>query len=196
VTLRDVIGLLEQMYDPSWADEWDAVGLVCGDPDETVRRILFAVDPAHPVVAEAADWGADLVVVHHPLLLKPVHSVAADTPKGRLVHDLVRGGRALYCAHTNADAPAYGVNEALARALGVRDPEVIVPAVGEPVDKLVTFAPHENAEEIRAAITEAGTITSGSRTPSALASASLTPYAGASAFVCAQYNARPPRTRS
>lgn len=155
-TLRDVIGLLEQMYDPSRADDWDAVGLVCGDPDEPVGRILFAVDPVRSVVAEAAEWGADLVVVHHPLFLKPVHSVAAGSPKGRVVQDLIRGGRGLYCAHTNADAPAYGVNESLARALGVENLEVIVPDAGDPLDKLVTFVPHEHAEMLRAAITEAG----------------------------------------
>lgn len=155
-SLRDVIALLDQMYDPAWADDWDAVGLVCGDPEQPVRRVLFAVDPVRSVVVEAAEWGADLVVVHHPLFLKPVHGVAATSPKGRVVHDLVGGGLALYVAHTNADAPAYGVNEALAEVLGLQDAAVIVPDPAEPLDKLVTFVPHENADQLRAAITEAG----------------------------------------
>ncbi|MGH3331517.1 MAG: Nif3-like dinuclear metal center hexameric protein [Nocardioidaceae bacterium] len=161
VRLRDVTGLLDQMYDPSWADGWDAVGLVCGDPDQEVRRILFAVDPAPVVVEEAGDWDADLLVVHHPLFLKAVSSVAATTPKGRVLHSLVRQGCGLFTAHTNADAPAYGVNESLALALGVTDLQVVVPDPGEPLDKIVTFAPHENAEEVRAAITRAGAGTIG-----------------------------------
>jgi dinuclear metal center YbgI/SA1388 family protein len=156
VHLRDVTALMDQWYPPSVASDWDAVGLVCGDPGQPVRRVVLAVDPAPAVVEEALAWDADLLVVHHPLLLKAVHSVAASTPKGRVVHDLVRGGCGLFTAHTNADAPAGGVNEALAHALGVRDLEVIVPDPADPLDKLVTFVPHENAEEVRAAITEAG----------------------------------------
>ncbi len=156
VTLRDVTGLLDALYHPSWADEWDAVGLVCGDPDQPVRKVLLAVDPAPVVVEEAKAWGADLLVVHHPLLLKPVHSVAASSPKGRIVHELVRNGCALFTAHTNADAPAYGVNESLALALGVTAPKVIAPDGGDALDKLVTFVPREDAERMRSAITEAG----------------------------------------
>ena len=96
--LADVVAVLDGWYPPSWAEPWDAVGTVCGDPAEPVRRVLLAVDPVHEVVAEAVEWGADLLVVHHPLLLKAVHSVAADTPKGRIVHTLVRGTSACTCA--------------------------------------------------------------------------------------------------
>ncbi len=124
--LSDVTALLDGWYDPAWAADWDAVGLVCGDPDQPVARVLLAVDPSPAVVAEAAAWGADLVVCHHPLLLTPVHGVAATTPKGRVLHDLVRSGTALFTAHTNADVPADGVNESLARAVGIVDPRVVV----------------------------------------------------------------------
>jgi dinuclear metal center YbgI/SA1388 family protein len=156
VLLRDVTALMDRWYPPALASDWDAVGLVCGDPEQEVRRILLAVDPAPAVVDEALDWGADLVLTHHPLLLKGVHSVATTTPKGRVLHRLVRGGCGLFAAHTNADAPADGVNESLALALGIIDPQVIVPDPADPLDKLVTFVPHENAEEVRAAITAAG----------------------------------------
>ena len=156
VQLHDVMDLLDEWYDPALADDWDAVGLVTGDPDQPVRKILFAVDPAPVVVREAVEWDADLLVVHHPLLLTGVHSVAATTPKGRTVHQLVRAGCALFTAHTNADAPAEGVNESLAEALGVLDREVIVPDAAPAVDKLVTFVPHEHADAVRAAITGAG----------------------------------------
>jgi dinuclear metal center YbgI/SA1388 family protein len=156
VQLRDVTALMDRWYPPGLAADWDAVGLVCGDPEQSVRRILLAVDPAPPVVEEALAWDADLVVVHHPLLLKGVHAVAATTPKGRVLHQLIRGGCALFSAHTNADAPVNGVNESLALALGLEDPQVIVPDPGDPLDKLVTFVPHENAEEVRTAVTQAG----------------------------------------
>ena len=111
--------MLEGAYDPALAEEWDAVGLTCGDPGAAVRRVLFAVDPTADVVDEALEWRADLIVTHHPLLLRGVHAVAATTPKGRVVHRLISGGVALFTAHTNADRARPGVSDALARAVGL-----------------------------------------------------------------------------
>lgn len=130
-TLSDVIAVLDHFYDPHLAESWDAVGLVCGDPDAEIRRILFAVDPAPVVAEEALRWGADLVVAHHPLFLRPVHSVAATTPKGRVLHRLLTGGVALHVAHTNADSADPGVSDALAEALGLA---VMAPLDPSPAD--------------------------------------------------------------
>ncbi|WP_245657531.1 Nif3-like dinuclear metal center hexameric protein [Herbidospora mongoliensis] len=117
--LHTVIRSLEASYDPATAESWDAVGLVCGDPTQTVGKVLFAVDPVTAVAEEALDWGADLIVTHHPLYLKGVTSVAATTAKGRIVHRLIRSNVALYTAHTNADVADPGVSDALARAVGL-----------------------------------------------------------------------------
>ena len=131
--LADVIAALDTRYDPALAEPWDAVGLVCGDPAEPVRRVLFAVDPTAEIVDEVLDLGADLLVTHHPLLLTPVHGVPADDPKGRLVHRLIRGGAALFVAHTNADrAPEHGVNDALAEAVGLLDVAPLEPTANDP----------------------------------------------------------------
>lgn len=154
--LAEVISVLEQLYDPSWARDWDRVGLVCGDPQAPVRRVLLAVDPVAAVVDEALDWHADLVITHHPLLLRPVHSVAATTAKGRLVHRLVRADCALYTAHTNADAAAPGVSDALARVLGLRDLSPLSADEPDPIDKIVTFAPPDAADLIVDALAKAG----------------------------------------
>lgn len=133
VPLAEVIAALEARYDPALAESWDAVGLVCGDPAETVRSVLFAVDPTTAVVDEAVAVGADLVVTHHPLLLTAVHGVPATDPKGRLVHRLVRADIALFAAHTNADrAAGSGVNDALAAVLGLVDPRPLEPAAADP----------------------------------------------------------------
>lgn len=155
-TLREVTAALESLYDPRRAESWDAVGLVCGDPDAEVGRVLLAVDPVAVVVGEALDWGADLLVTHHPLLLRPVHGVAATTPKGRLVHDLVRGGCGLHVAHTNADSADPGVSDALATALGLTDLLPLTPQPDEPTDKLVTFVPHADANSVLDALAAAG----------------------------------------
>src|SRR6201991_3162480 len=101
--LSDLVDLLHGWYPPASADDWDAVGLVYGDPDADVSKVMFAVDPAPEVALEAAEWGADLLVVHHPLFLKPVHGFAATNPKGRTITTLTGAGCALLTAHTNAD---------------------------------------------------------------------------------------------
>jgi dinuclear metal center YbgI/SA1388 family protein len=133
VPLREVLAALDARYDPALAESWDAVGLVCGDPDEPVGRVLFAVDPTTAVVDEVIATGADLLVTHHPLLLTPVHGVPGDDPKGRLVHRLIRAGAGLFVAHTNADrAPDSGVNDALAAVLGLTGTVPLEPSAVDP----------------------------------------------------------------
>ncbi|MCW2855007.1 MAG: hypothetical protein JWR52_622 [Marmoricola sp.] len=154
--LADVIALVEGWYPPDRAEEWDAVGLVCGDPDAEVRRILLAVDPVQAVVDEAVGFEFDLVIVHHPLYLKGVTSVAATTPKGRVVHQLLGAGAALLTAHTNADSPTGGVSEAIALALGLGDIAPLDPDPTEARDKIIVFVPVAEADRVRTAITEAG----------------------------------------
>ncbi|MEV5503620.1 Nif3-like dinuclear metal center hexameric protein [Nonomuraea fuscirosea] len=119
MTLTNVIEVLEAAYPPARAESWDAVGLVSGDPAREVRRVLLAVDPVAAVAEEALDWGADLIVTHHPLYLRGTTTVAATTPKGRLIRTLIKNDIALYTAHTNADVANPGVSDALARAVGL-----------------------------------------------------------------------------
>ncbi|MGH8868964.1 MAG: Nif3-like dinuclear metal center hexameric protein [Actinomycetes bacterium] len=155
-TLGDVVAVLDTHYPPAWAEPWDAVGLVCGDPEAPVRRVMFAVDPVSETVEEAVDAGADLLVTHHPLLLRPVHGVAATTPKGRLVHRLVRAGIGLHVVHTNGDVADPGVSDALARVLGLDDLRPLVPAPADPLDKVVTFVPPEDTARVLDALATAG----------------------------------------
>ncbi|HVF20980.1 MAG TPA: Nif3-like dinuclear metal center hexameric protein [Mycobacteriales bacterium] len=155
-TLRDWGAVLDGWYDPSWAEDWDAVGLVCGDLDAEVHTALFAVDPTPEVIAEARAAGAGLVVAHHPLLLHGVHGVDESSPKGRLLAELVRSGPALLTAHTNADVACPGVSDALAAALGLVD---VVPLVPTPPDrsvKLVVFVPDDHLAAVVDALSSAG----------------------------------------
>ncbi|GAA2748260.1 Nif3-like dinuclear metal center hexameric protein [Terrabacter aerolatus] len=121
LSLRDVVAALEALYPLESAADWDRVGLVAGDLDQPVRRILFALDPTLAVIDEAREWGADLLVTHHPLLLRGVHSVATSSAKGASVTALVQGGVALWVGHTNADVADPGVSTVLADALGLTD---------------------------------------------------------------------------
>jgi dinuclear metal center YbgI/SA1388 family protein len=139
--LADAIAAIEAAYPPALAQGWDAVGLVCGDPADKLSSVLVAVDPVAATVDETLDSGAQLLVTHHPLLLRGVHGVGADTPKGALVHRLIRQGAALFTAHTNADAADPGVSDALAAALGLTVEGPLEPAPEAPLDKIITFVP-------------------------------------------------------
>lgn len=153
--LAEIIEVLDAAYPPRLAQSWDSVGLVCGDPDEPVDSVTVAVDATAAVVDEVPERG--LLLAHHPLLLRGVDTVAASTPKGALLHRMIRTGRALFTAHTNADAAAPGVSDALAEALGATVEDVLDPAPGGPdLDKWVIFAPVESAEAVRAAVFAAG----------------------------------------
>ncbi|MCM6773478.1 Nif3-like dinuclear metal center hexameric protein [Nocardia sp. CDC159] len=182
VTVGDVVGALEAAYPPRLAESWDSVGLVCGDTGEPVERVLFAVDATAAVVDEAIDWGAHVLVVHHPLLLRGVDTVAASTPKGALVHRLIRAGGALFTAHTNADSADPGVSDALAQALGLTVTGPLEPKPAGSVDEWTVQVPRSHADAVLAALFEAGAGGSGhyrdcaTRVPSA---GQFRPVAGA-----------------
>ncbi|MFG3045908.1 Nif3-like dinuclear metal center hexameric protein [Streptomyces sp. NPDC048241] len=130
--LSEVIAALETLWPAERAESWDAVGTVVGDPGQEVTRVLFAVDPVQEVADEAVRLGADLLVTHHPLYLRGTTTVAADTPKGRVVHTLIKNDVALHVAHTNADKADPGVSDALAGALDLRVTGPLVPDPDDP----------------------------------------------------------------
>lgn len=119
--LSTVIETLDGLWPPAGAEEWDAVGLVVGARSQQVTHIRLVVDVVRATVDEAISDGADLIVSHHPLLLRGVTSVAEDHYKGALVAELIRAGVGLYSAHTNADAVGVGTSEVLARALDIAE---------------------------------------------------------------------------
>ncbi len=128
-TVRDLVDALDRRYPRDRAEQWDRVGLVLGDYDTAVRRVLCVVDCVPETVEEAVAARAGLILAHHPLLLKGVSSVAPDTYKGRIVHRLIRADIALYVAHTNADVADPGVSDALAARLGLTGTRPLVPGV-------------------------------------------------------------------
>ncbi|MCS0639215.1 Nif3-like dinuclear metal center hexameric protein [Streptomyces sp. LP05-1] len=128
--LSEILTELDALWPPERAEQWDAVGTVCGDPDAEVTRVLFAVDPVQEIADEAVKLGAQLIVTHHPLYLRGTTTVAADHFKGRVVHTLIKNDIALHVAHTNADTADPGVSDALAGALDLRVTGPLVPENG------------------------------------------------------------------
>ena len=140
VLLRDVLTALDALYPPETALGWDRVGLVTGDPDQPVRRIHLAVDPTLAVIDEAIAAGADLLITHHPLLLRGIHSVATTFAKGAAITRAVVADLAIFCAHTNADVADPGVSDALAAACGLTQVRPLDIEDGQPLGRVGELA--------------------------------------------------------
>lgn len=125
-TISDVLAVTERLWPADGAESWDAVGLIAGDPASPVTSILLAVDAVLDTVDEAVHEGASLLLVHHPLLLRGVTSVAGDRYKGAALSRLIRADVALLAAHTNADVVETGTSAVFAAKLGLTDVRPIV----------------------------------------------------------------------
>ena len=127
-TVREIEGFLYGWAPRELAESWDNVGLLVGDPEAAVERVLVALDITPQVAEEALERGCQLIVAHHPVMncaWHPVQAVRADDRQGRTLTALLRGGVAAICMHTNLDAAEGGVNDILAEKLGLTQPEML-----------------------------------------------------------------------
>ncbi len=125
-TVSEFNAVVESLWPTAFAEGWDAPGLVSGAPDDEVSRVLLAVDAVAATVDQAVANGADVLLVHHPLLLRGVTTVAETGYKGALLAKLIRSRCALIAAHTNADIVDDGTSAVIARALGLVEQRPIV----------------------------------------------------------------------
>jgi len=117
--ITNLIGTFESLWPLAGAEEWDRPGLTTGNSNQTITRALLCVDVTLEVLSEAKQLGCELVISHHPLLLKGVNFLSEDQLKGELVSFAVKNSIAVYSAHTNADIVVDGVSDILAQQLGL-----------------------------------------------------------------------------
>ena len=126
--VSDILKYIETLAPRSMKMDWDNVGLLCGSRSAPVTKILVALDPFENVCDEAAAWGAQLIVTHHPIIFQAMKSVTDETSIGRGLTTLIRHGISAINAHTNLDCAPGGVNDVLAQTLGLRNIRVISPS--------------------------------------------------------------------
>ena len=126
--VADILQYIESIAPGYMKESWDNVGLLCGSKRTPVTKILVALDPFENVCREAAEWGAELIVTHHPLIFQPPKSVTDETSVGRAIMTLCSFGISAINAHTNLDCTPGGVNDVLAAKLGLENLQVISPA--------------------------------------------------------------------
>lgn len=136
-TVDKIVRLLDALAPPMLAEEWDNVGLLVGDRQRPVRRLMTCLTLTPTTVAEAIQRQADLVVVHHPLPFRPLSRVTTDTTTGRLLWDLIGAHVAVYSPHTAFDSARGGINELLAAGLGLQRIEPLTGSQSQPEDSAV-----------------------------------------------------------
>ena len=128
ITVKDIERMLFDWAPADLAAGWDNVGLLVGDGEREVHKILTSLDITESVVDEAIHKGADVIVSHHPVMncaWHPVQSVRMDDRQGRILTKLVENRISAICMHTNLDAAEGGVNDILAQKLGLSDTEYL-----------------------------------------------------------------------
>jgi dinuclear metal center YbgI/SA1388 family protein len=155
-TVAAVIAFLEELAPPDLAAGWDNVGLLLGDRDARVRRIMTCLTVTPESAAEAVEAKAQLIVTHHPVLFRPVKRLTAADPEGRTLLSLARAGVAVYSPHTAYDNARGGINDAIAGALGLTDVAPLRRGEGPRSCKVVVFVPDQDLARVSDAMFAAG----------------------------------------
>lgn len=127
-TVQDCCEIMERLAALDLALDWDNVGLQLGSLERDVQTILVTLTVTEDVAEKAVSKGVDLVISHHPLIFRPLHSIRTDQPQGRIIESLLKNDTALYVSHTNLDQASLGLNHWLAEDLGLEDVAILVPA--------------------------------------------------------------------
>ena len=128
VTLQQILDILQQITPNHLAEDWDNVGLLVGDPNQPVRRVLLALDPTVALIDAAVHGKYDLILTHHPIIFRPLKALRTDTPIGRLLATAIRHQIGVIACHTNFDSVPDGVSDHLACLLGLEQRRPLVPS--------------------------------------------------------------------
>lgn len=126
-TVSDIMAYLETIAPKHMQYEWDNNGMLCGRRSKEVKKILVALDPFEEICQEAKDWGADLLLTHHPLIFHGPKAINDESDMGRAIMLLIKNDITAVNAHTNLDCAPGGINDTLANRLGLTDIQIVEP---------------------------------------------------------------------
>lgn len=157
-TVNDIVKIMDGIAPPNLAEAWDNVGLLVGRSDNTVKKIMVALDVSPEVAEQALEHKVQMIVTHHPVIFDPVKKMTDRTWQQKLLLDCAENKIAVYSAHTSLDSVLGGVNDVLAAQLGLQHTEVLVPAAGGEAGLgrvgclLATLTLQEFSEKIKAVL--------------------------------------------
>lgn len=123
--VKDIIQQIETHCPLSLAYDWDNSGLLIGNPEASADKIAVTLDVTMDTARQAIEWGADLIVAHHPLIFSPMKRITANEPQGQLVLELIQNHVSVYAAHTNMDTAKEGINARLAALFELGDTRIV-----------------------------------------------------------------------
>ncbi|WP_077367929.1 Nif3-like dinuclear metal center hexameric protein [Anaerosalibacter sp. Marseille-P3206] len=135
----DIINIMNNWAPPYLIDSWDNTGFQIGDPEKSVKKVLVSLDLDEYSFQKAKEAEADMIITHHPILFNPLNKITTETYKGRLIYNIIKEDIVVYNAHTNLDVARGGVNDVLAKLLGLKDVEILSPLVNHDVCSQVSY---------------------------------------------------------
>lgn len=131
-TVKEIVSALEIIAPAKLAEPWDNIGLLCGSPNATVSKIVISLDLTMDVVAQAVRESAEMIIVHHPPIYKPISQILDDDPSVSAIIAAIRSQISVYCAHTNLDRAKQGIVTAKCLKLNLQPG---IPLLPSPTDK-------------------------------------------------------------
>ncbi|MBK9732293.1 MAG: Nif3-like dinuclear metal center hexameric protein [Chitinophagaceae bacterium] len=153
--LIEITTALEAFAPLSLQENYDNAGLLTGDYEQEISQAMLCLDVTEAVLEEAITTGCNLVIAHHPVIFSGIKKITGSNYVERILLLAIRHHIAIYAAHTNLDNLIYGVNAKIAERLNLQDLKVLS-AKNDQLMKLFTFVPVSHAEQVRAALFNAG----------------------------------------
>lgn len=157
ITVGDVVTVLKEFAPLELKESWDNPGLLVGNPSDKVTKIMTTLDVMMGTVDYAIAHGVDMIVSHHPLIMKnTVQNLRTDTYDGEMFLKLLSHHIAVFSAHTNLDSADGGVNDVMARLLGLQNTKGLVPTLEDTLYKIAVYVPESHAAVVRQALGQSG----------------------------------------
>ena len=154
--LNDLIKKIENKYPLNLAYDWDNVGLLVGDFDMNVEKVLVVLEANEKVIDEAIENNIDLIITHHPFIFKKMNKINTMDLKGKLIHKLIKNDIALYSMHTNFDIAYDGLNDYFMKLMGFENSKVLEVTNTETLYKLAVYVPNTHVDKVKNALSDAG----------------------------------------
>src|SRR5690606_14758969 len=153
--VKDITNLFSELSPLAYAEDFDNVGLLVGNPEMEVKGILVTLDTLEAVVDEAIEKECNLIISFHPIIFSGLKKITGKTYVERVVQKAIKNDIAIFSNHTALDNSWNGVNAMICEKLGLKNRAILIPQHGT-IKKLITFAPSKDADKVRNALFEAG----------------------------------------
>lgn len=154
--LKTLIKQIEGKYPLNLAYEWDNVGLLVGDFDLEVKKVMVSLEANENVIEEAINNNVDLIITHHPFIFKKMNKINTSDLKGKLIHRLIKNDVAIYSMHTNFDIADDGLNDYFMEKIGIKNSKILDVTNNEVLYKLAVYVPTTHVDIVKDALGKAG----------------------------------------